>query len=68
MTRIWRLRARRDDGASAVEYGLLVAAIAAIVATVVIAVGTLIRNALEDTCEGLNETASEPVDCDGTQP
>jgi len=41
---------RGDDGASAVEYGLLVAAIAAIIILVVFALGTFVKGAFKDTC------------------
>lgn len=50
-----RLRRRRDDhGASAVEYGLLVAAIAAVITGVVFGLGTLVNSAFEKTCSALN--------------
>jgi len=39
-----------DEGASAVEYGLLVAAIAAIIILVVFALGTFVKGAFRDTC------------------
>ena len=44
---------RRDEhGASAVEYGLLVAAIAALIAVVAFALGGVLREAFfEDTCQ-----------------
>lgn len=38
-------RLRRDDGATAVEYGIMVAAIAAVIVTVVIAVGAQVNGA-----------------------
>jgi pilus assembly protein Flp/PilA len=37
-----------DDGATAVEYGIMVAAIAAVIIAVVIAVGAAVRNAFQD--------------------
>ena len=40
-----------DEGASAVEYGLLVAAIAAIIILVVFALGTFVKGAFKDTCD-----------------
>ena len=40
-----------DKGASAVEYGLLVAAIAAIIILVVFALGTFVKGAFKDTCD-----------------
>jgi len=46
--------ARRDeDGASAVEYGLLVAAIAAVIVIIVFALGGLIKNAFSTTCTAI---------------
>lgn len=58
------LRARRDDGASAVEYGLLVAAIAALIVVVVFALGGIVRDVFEGTCEAVEsgvEGANPPV-------
>ena len=43
--------AKREDGASAVEYGLLVAAIAALVVIIVFALGNLIQDVFKKTCE-----------------
>jgi pilus assembly protein Flp/PilA len=47
---IW---ATRDKGASAVEYGLLVAAIAAIIVTIVFTLGTKIQAAFSNTCTAI---------------
>jgi pilus assembly protein Flp/PilA len=44
---------KKDDGASAVEYGLLVAAIAAIIVVVVFALGGYVKGAFDDTCSGI---------------
>ncbi|RNL64239.1 Flp family type IVb pilin [Nocardioides marmoriginsengisoli] len=45
------LTSRRDDeGASAVEYGLLVAGIAALIVAIVFVFGGVIRDAFNDTC------------------
>jgi len=44
---------RDDEGASAVEYGLLVAAIAAIIILVVFALGTFVKGAFKDTCNAI---------------
>lgn len=56
--------ARRDDGASAVEYGLLVAAIAAVIVIVVFALGTAVKTTLYDkTCANIKGGGSGPVDC-----
>ncbi len=49
---IRNLISRRDeDGASAVEYGLLVAGIAALIVAIVFVFGGIIRDAFGDTCE-----------------
>ncbi len=40
-----------DEGASAVEYGLLVAAIAAIIILLVFALGGFVKGAFKDTCD-----------------
>jgi pilus assembly protein Flp/PilA len=50
-----RLVNRRDEenGASAVEYGLLVAAIAAIIVLIVFAIGKFVKAGFSDTCSGL---------------
>lgn len=56
-------RRRTEDGASAVEYGLLVAAIAAIIVLIVFAIGKFVQQGFQDTCDGL---ASEITPADGT--
>ena len=53
-----RSAARGDDGASAVEYGLLVAAIAAIIILVVFALGTFVKGAFKDTCTAFSTSGS----------
>jgi pilus assembly protein Flp/PilA len=52
------MRARREDGASAVEYGLLVAAIAALIVVVVFVLGTIIQKVFKDTCDEIAAHAS----------
>jgi pilus assembly protein Flp/PilA len=48
---IRNITARRDeDGASAVEYGLLVAGIAALIVTVVFLFGGVIKSSFSKTC------------------
>ena len=44
-------RRRTEDGASAVEYGLLVAAIAAIIVVIVFALGGLVKRRFKNTCD-----------------
>lgn len=41
----------QDRGASAVEYGLMVAAIAAVIVGVVFGLGTLVQNSFDTTCD-----------------
>ncbi len=46
------LKARKDEtGASAVEYGLLVAAIAAIIIVLVFTLGGYVKGAFQTTCD-----------------
>ena len=62
-----KLEARRDEkGASAVEYGLLIAGIAALIVVVVFALGPIIRDAFDKTCDtiGSNDgNAATAADC-----
>jgi pilus assembly protein Flp/PilA len=55
-----RLMDRRKDeqGASAVEYGLLVAAIAALIVIIVFALGGIVKEVFTDTCTGITSKAS----------
>ena len=48
---------RDDRGASAVEYGLLIAGIAALIVVIVFAFGDNIRDIFEDTCETVASTS-----------
>jgi pilus assembly protein Flp/PilA len=58
------ITAKRDeDGASAVEYGLLVAAIAAVIVIIVFALGGLIKNAFQTTCDTISNNASSGSTC-----
>ena len=47
-------KGRSEDGASAVEYGLLVAAIAAVIVIIVFALGGLIKSAFSQTCTNIS--------------
>jgi pilus assembly protein Flp/PilA len=54
-----RLVNRKDEkGASAVEYGLLVAAIAAIIVLVVFVLGKFVKGAFDNTCKGMQGQVS----------
>jgi len=51
-------RSNRDErGASAVEYGLLIAGIAALIVVVVFAFGDNIKDIFTSTCDSVNGTA-----------
>lgn len=51
--------AKRDqDGASAVEYGLLVAGIAALIVAVVFLFGGMIKNVFDNTCTTIQANGS----------
>jgi len=52
ITRI-RTTLRHDEGASAVEYGLLVAAIAAVIVGVVFLLGGRVKAAFSSTCSSI---------------
>ena len=49
MIRAIRMHIRRDEGASAVEYGLLVAGIAVVIIVAVFALGNTVKNSFTKT-------------------
>ena len=49
---------RPDDGASAVEYGLLVAGIAAVIVLLVFALGGVMKTAFSSTCTAVTGQVS----------
>ena len=58
------ITSRRDqDGASAVEYGLLVAGIAALVVVIVFAFGGVIKNTFESTCKSVKGGTTAASTC-----
>lgn len=55
---------KKDEGASAVEYGLLVAAIAAVIVAIVFGLGTLVRNGFSKTSSCISAgTAASASSC-----
>ena len=60
-----RINLTDDRGASAVEYGLLVAAIAAVIVIIVFALGGVVQNLFSKTCSGINSSASVGGNCSG---
>ena len=59
---------KNDEGASAVEYGLLVAAIAAVIVVVVFALGGLVKNKFNSTCNGIKTNGHTVTSSDCTAP
>jgi pilus assembly protein Flp/PilA len=60
-----RLRAdrHRDNGASAVEYGLIVFAIAALIALAVFSFGGAVRGLFQDSCNTIRDQAQPSATC-----
>lgn len=63
-----RRHAKQDDGASAVEYGLLVAAIAAVIVVIVFALGNVVKSKFNSTCNtvdtnGTNTSTTAAGNC-----
>lgn len=57
MQRLFKGR-RDEEGASAVEYGLMVAAIAALIVIVVFALGGVVKSVFSNTCTSIATKAS----------
>jgi pilus assembly protein Flp/PilA len=58
-----RYGTRRDDGASAVEYGLLVALIAVVVAAAALALGSALKGQFEDVTACISASTAGSADC-----
>lgn len=54
-----RFESRDERGASAVEYGLLIAGIAALIVLVVFAFGGQIQGIFTDTCDAIQGTGTQ---------
>jgi Flp pilus assembly pilin Flp len=61
-TRIRRGQLVKDGGASAVEYGLMVAAIAAVIIAIVFGLGTVVANVFTNTCTTVAAQGPGPDD------
>lgn len=57
------LQNKREEGASAVEYGLLVAAIAAVIVIIIFALGGIVKNVFGKTCSSISSNASVSGNC-----
>jgi len=53
-----RRRGCAEDGASAVEYGLLIAAVAGLVTIVVFALGTTVNTSFGDSCGKIKDVTT----------
>ena len=58
LDRVMRTHTDDETGASAVEYGLLVAAIAALIVLIVFALGGVVKEVFTDTCGTITSEAS----------
>lgn len=58
--RLRRVISSGDHGASAVEYGLLVAGIAALIVGIVFVFGSFVTEIFEETCEQIGTQAEDP--------
>ncbi|HET6815611.1 MAG TPA: Flp family type IVb pilin [Mycobacteriales bacterium] len=52
-----------DEGATAVEYGLMVAAIAAVIVVVVFLLGGVVKDKFSKTCGAINSGGSSTATC-----
>ncbi|HVF03610.1 MAG TPA: hypothetical protein VNA20_02100 [Frankiaceae bacterium] len=52
-----------DDGASATEYAMLAAAIAAMIVVILWSLGRFVYDVYEDSCEHIATTTSAGQDC-----
>jgi pilus assembly protein Flp/PilA len=61
------LRRRRDEGASAVEYGLLVALIAVVIAATVVTLGNTLKSKFDSACGAVANAAPASSTSDQNQ-
>jgi len=57
------MRSASDRGASAVEYGLMVAAIAAVIVGIVFGLGKIVQGSFKTTCDSIKSEASAAATC-----
>ena len=63
LARLRSVTGTHDRGASAVEYGLLVAGIAAVIVAVVFLFGTFISEVFQETCNDIATASDVGPDC-----
>ena len=59
---------KREDGATAVEYGLMIAAIAAVIVLIVFALGKVVKKSFNDTCQNIKAGGGTAATGDCTAP
>ncbi len=59
------MRDTKDRGASAVEYGLMVAAIAAVIVGIVFGLGGIVQSVFTETCDEISQSAAVNGNCAG---
>lgn len=52
-----------DTGASAVEYGLIITAVAAVVVAVVVVLGGQVQSMFGSSCDTINSSVQTPGQC-----
>lgn len=58
-----RMSKMEQRGASAVEYGLLIAGIAAVIVVAVVALGPVIKKAFTNTCDSITSVSGMSGSC-----
>lgn len=58
-----RPRVSGDTGASAVEYGLLIAGVAAVLVAALFLFGSFVRDTMAQSCTTISQQTSPGVDC-----
>lgn len=61
-----RLAKMEERGASAVEYGLLIAGIAALIVVAVFALGPVVKEAFTDTCDSITSGEDTTIEAECT--
>lgn len=68
VSRVKSVGRKSDEGATAVEYGLMVALIAGVIIVAVTALGNNVSESFTDTCESISATVDPGTSCTETVP
>ena len=60
----WDVEPALEDGASAVEYGLLIAGVAALIVVVVFVFGGMVASLFDDTCTSVGTGSAGSMTCE----